>query len=472
MKKQGFETFLYKEKGSLPEQIWIVLSLSLPAILAQVTSIAMQYIDAGMVGSLGANATAAIGLVSSSTWLIGGTSIGLATGFSVQVAQMVGARRFEDATDVLRQSFSMLLLIGLGIALLGAGVSRFLPGWLGGQEEILADAGIYFFIYSCSVPFVMMRQLASSMMQASGDMRTPGILSAMVCLLDVFFNMLLIFPARKITISSLPVTIPGAGLGVKGAALGTAFSDIIIALIMLYMLCFRNQKLDLRKPGSWRWKRNTIETAARIAIPISLDQFFMCSAYIAATKIVAGIGTNAVAANSLAITAESLCYMPGYGIAVAATTIIGQTIGANRRDLTKSFSRVIVILGMTLMGAAAVFMFIMSPVIFSLLTSDPQVAKLGTQVLRMELIAEPFYGASFCCAGIFRGAGDTFIPSMMNLCSMWGVRIILAFFLVPRLGLQGYWLAMTIELYFRGTIFLIRLLRGSWYRKSIFQSSD
>ena len=149
MKKHGFDSFLYKEKGSLPKQIWIVLSLSFPAIMAQITSIAMQYIDAGMVGSLGADATAAIGLVSSSTWLIGGTTIGLATGFSVQVAQMVGARRYEDAADVLRQSFSILLLIGLGIALLGAGVSRFLPGWLGGQKEILADAGIYFFIYCC-----------------------------------------------------------------------------------------------------------------------------------------------------------------------------------------------------------------------------------------------------------------------------------------------------------------------------------
>lgn len=468
MKNRGFETFLYtNEKKSLTDQVRIVFRLSLPAILAQVTSIAMQYIDAGMVGSLGAGATASIGLVSSSTWLIGGTSIGLATGFSVQVAQMVGARRYKDATDVLRQSLSILLLIGLGIACLGAAVSGSLPGWLGGQKDILADAGIYFFIYSCSVPFVILRQLSASMMQASGDMRTPGILSATVCLLDVIFNMFLIFPGRKVTMGTESFSLPGAGLGVMGAALGTALSELVIALIMLYMLCFRNQKLDLRKPGSWRWKATTIKTAAKIAIPISLDQFCMCSAYIAATKIVAGIGTVAVAANSLAITAESLCYMPGYGIAVAATSIIGQTIGANRRDLTKSFSRVIVVLGMTLMGITAIFMFILAPFVFSMLTSDPQVAKLGTQVLRMELIAEPFYGASFCCAGIFRGAGDTFIPSVMNLCSMWGVRIFLALFLVPRLGLQGYWLAMTIELYFRGTIFLIRLLRGRWYRRSV-----
>jgi len=191
----------------------------------------------------------------------------------------------------------------------------------------------------------------------------------------------------------------------------------------------------------------------------------MCSAYIAATKIVAGLGTVAVAANSLSITAEGLCYMPGYGIGIAATTIIGQTIGAGRKDLTRSFSRVIVLTGMVFMSLMAVVMYIAAPHIFAMLTSDPRVAELSTGVLRMELVAEAFYGASICCTGVFRGAGDTLVPSLMNLFSMWGVRLVLAIFLVPGMGLYGYWLAMTIELFFRGTIFLIRLVRGRWERK-------
>lgn len=194
MNQYDFDTYLQKEKGTWKEEAGIILHLSLPAILAQLTSIAMQYIDAGMVGSLGAKATAAIGLVLSSTWLVGEICIGLSSGFSVQVAQLTGARQEAEARDVFRQSLTVLLFIGLGIAFLGTSISRVLPVWLGGSPEILSDAGTYFFIYSCSIPFSMMRYLSAGMMQCSGDMKTPGILSGLLCLLDVIFNMFFIFP--------------------------------------------------------------------------------------------------------------------------------------------------------------------------------------------------------------------------------------------------------------------------------------
>ncbi len=467
MKEVKLEKVLIEEKGSRAEQIRLVLALSLPAILAQLTSIAMQYIDAGMVGRLGANATAAIGLVSTTTWLIGGTCIGISAGFYVQVAQLIGARREKEATDVFRQAITMILILGLIIGSVGVAISGGLPVWLGGAEEIRKEATVYFLIYSLSIPFSMMRQLSAGMMQSSGDMKTPSILSAAVCILDVIFNFFLIFPSRHINMAGFSLFVPGAGLGVKGAALGTTLSDIVIALIMFYAVAFRNKKISLKTGGSWRWNKKTIVTAFKIAVPMSFDQFFMCSAYVAGTFIIAPLGTVVVAANTLAITAESLCYMPGYGIGAAATAIIGQTIGAARKDLTKSFSRVSVYMAMALMGATAVFMYILAPFAFSLLTSDPEVAALGTKVLRMELIAEPLYGASICCAGVFRGAGDTLRPSILNLVSMWGVRILLAAILVPHLGLEGYWIAMAIELCFRGIIFLIRLYRGKWMKKAV-----
>ena len=467
MKKQSLDSILTRQEVNQADKVRLVLSLSLPAILAQLTSIAMQYIDAGMVGSLGAGATASIGLVSSSTWLIGGSCIGISAGFYVQVAQLIGARRDREAEDVLRQGLITVLLIGALISMAGLAVSGSVPRWLGGEEEILANSTAYFRIYCMSIPFILIRQLSAGMMQSTGDMKTPSMLSALVCLLDVVLNMLLIFPARTVHIANLAVTLPGAGLGVVGAALGTALSEVIISLAALYLISTRNKRISLKNKGSWRWRKHTMVNAARIAIPLSFDQIFMCSAYVAGTKIVAGLGTVAVAANSLAITAESLCYMPGYGIGAAATAIIGQTIGAGRSDLTKSFSRVSVYLGMILMGFTAVLMYLGAPFVFSMLTSSVEVAALGTEVLRLELIAEPLYGASICCAGVFRGAGDTLRPSVMNLVSMWCVRIMLALVLVPRMGLRGYWTAMALELCFRGLIFLIRLYRGKWMKKAI-----
>ena len=467
MSNLNLDTVLHSDEVNQTDKVRLVLGLSLPAILAQLTSIAMQYIDAGMVGSLGAEATAAIGLVSSSTWLIGGSCIGISAGFYVQVAQLIGGRRDREAEDVLRQGLRTVLLLGIAISAVGVLISGRVPLWLGGGPAIQRDASSYFRIYCMMIPFSLLRQLTGGMMQSTGDMKTPSILSALVCLLDVVFNMLLIFPARTILMAGIPVPIPGAGLKVTGAALGTALAEVVISLTSLYLLAAKNRRISLKNKGSWKLRRRTMTTAARIALPLSFDQIFMCSAYVAGTFIVARLGTVAVAANSLAITAESLCYMPGYGIGAAATAIIGQTIGAERPDLTRSFSRVSVYLAMVMMGLTGLLMYLGAPFVFSRLTSSAEVAALGTAVLRTELIAEPLYGASIGCAGVFRGAGDTLRPSIMNLLSMWCVRILLAALLVPRMGLKGYWTAMAVELCFRGTIFLIRLYRGKWMRKAM-----
>lgn len=470
MKENVLEKVLNEEKGSKAEQIRLVLCLSLPAILAQLTSIAMQYIDAGMVGNMGANATAAIGLVSTSTWLVGGTCVGVSAGFYVQVAQLIGAGNYKKASEVFKQSLSMVMFIGMIIGLVCCLISGNLPIWLGGEADICKDASIYFLIFGLSVPFRLLRQLCAGMLQSTGDMKTPSILSGSVCILDVIFNYFLIFPKRLVSILGFSFAMPGLGLGVTGAALGTAFADILVGTLMFLAVAVKNDKLALSNNGSWMWDKNTMAVASKIALPMCADQFFMCSAYVAGTFIVAPLGTISVAANSLAVTAESLCYMPGYGVGSAATAIIGQTIGAKRDDLTRSFSRVSVYLGMLMMGLTAIFMFFFAPVAFRLLTNDAQVAALGTQVLRFELIAEPLYGASICCAGVFRGAGDTLKPSIMNLISMWGVRILLAAILVPHYGLLGYWIAMATELCFRGIIFLIRLYRGKWMKKMLVEA--
>ena len=469
MKETTLDIILKQEEVSRAEKVRLVLSMSLPAILAQLTSIAMQYIDAGMVGSMGANATASIGLVSSTTWLIGGSCIGLSAGFYVQIAQLIGAGRDSEAENVLRQGLKTVVVLGILISVLCYAIGGSLPRWLGGDREIWSDSSAYFRVYCLAVPFVLLRQLSTGTMQSTGDMKTPSILSAVVCFLDVILNSFMIFPTRTVSLPGLipEVTIPGAGLRVVGAALATTLSEVIISLVALYLVATRNKRISLRNEGSWKWRRQTVMNAAKIGIPLSFDQIFMCSAYVAGTRIVATLGTVAVAANSLAITAESLCYMPGYGIGAAATAIIGQTIGAGRRDLTRSFSRVSVCLGMVLMGLTGVLMYFGAPVVFSMLTSSAEVAALGTAVLRIELVAEPLYGASICCAGAFRGAGDTLTPSVMNLVSMWCVRIVLALVLVPRMGLHGYWTAMALELCFRGVIFLARLFRGKWMKKAM-----
>lgn len=312
-------------------QMGKVIALSVPAILAELSSMAMQYIDSAMVGSLGAQASASIGLVSTSTWLLSGLCISIASGFSVQTAQLIGAKREAEARDVLRQSFVVALLFGMTLMALGVFISAALPVWLGGDPSIRADASRYFLIYACAMPAVQMRQLSGSMLQCSGNMRTPSILNALMCGLDVVFNGLLIFD--QLSIPLLGIKIPGMGLGVAGAAFGTALAEYVTACLMVSAVCFGSPLLRLRSGGSWRLRRACMARAARIAVPMAFEHSVMCGAQIASTRIVAPLGTVSIAANSLAVTAESLCYMPGYGIATAATTLVGQSIGAGRRDL-------------------------------------------------------------------------------------------------------------------------------------------
>lgn len=450
------------EEQSIKEQLSRVIQLSIPAVLAEISSIAMQYIDAAMVGSMGANASAAIGLVSSTTWLFGGLCIAAATGFSVQVAQLVGAGRDGDARRVLRQAVLCTLAFGLLLSSIGIGISRSLPVWLGGETDVCADASRYFLVYACALPASQIRQMAGSMLQCSGNMRIPSKLNIMMCILDVVLNSLLIFPSRQAAILHMQIWLPGAGLGVMGAALGTALSEVVTAAFMLYAACFRSGHLRLERHGNWRLDGNCLKLAVRLAMPMAFEHMILCGAQIAGTRIVAPLGTVSVAANSLAVTAESLCYMPGYGISAAATTLVGQSIGAGKPGLAKHYAGLSVALGASVMACTGCLMFFGAPYMFTILTPDVQIRTLGAKVLRIEAFAEPLFAVSIVAAGALRGAGDTLVPSIMNLASMWGVRITASFLLAPRFGLAGVWTAMCVELCVRGVLFLVRLIRGKW----------
>ena len=157
------------------EQLKLVLYLSLPAVMAQITSIIMQYIDASMVGQLGAVKSASIGLVSTSTWLFGGLCMAAATGFSVQVAQLIGAGKDSEARSVLRQAIISTLIFSVLLVAIGILISYPLPVWPGADETIRGDAIYYFRIYIASLPAVQLSLLAANMLQCSGNMRTPSL---------------------------------------------------------------------------------------------------------------------------------------------------------------------------------------------------------------------------------------------------------------------------------------------------------
>lgn len=450
---------------SWSQRLSLTVTLSLPAMLAQLSSIAMQYIDASMVGRLGADDSASIGLVSTSLWLFWGICSAMTSGYSVQVAHKIGANNAEGARRVFRQGIVAALIFSFCIAAVGIAIAWRLPHWLGGEEAICANASLYFVVFVAALPLLTLNYLAGGMLRCAGNMKVPSAISTLMCVLDCVFNFILIFPSHHFSIGGFNVTIPGADLGVLGAALGTVGAEAVCALLMMWYAYRKQPEIRLTGySGDWRPTRDITRKAVSISIPMTVEHAVICGAQIAVTMIVAPLGVVAIAANAFAVTAEGLCYMPGYGIGDAATALTGQSHGASRDLLTRRFGYMAVGLGMSVMTVMGVLMYLFAGDIMSLITPVKSISDLGTEILRIEAWAEPMFGASIVAYGAFVGVGHTTLPAIMNFGSIWLVRVPLAWWLAGEWGLPGVWTAMCIELIFRGTIFLLRLFFSKWYR--------
>ena len=432
------------------EKLNLIVGLSIPSMLAQISTVMMFFIDASMVGHLGAEASASIGLIESTTWLVGSLLSAAATGFSVQVAHFIGANDFVKARQVFRHALICGLAFSVFLSLIGVGIHSHLPYWLGGGADIASASSGYFLIYSLVLPFVYLYHTSEMMLKSAGNMHTPSVMAVLVCICDVIFNYIFIYICK---------------LGVVGAAMGTALAYICISLPNLYLSACKNRMLNLRQDHvRFHWVKEYVQRACKISIPIAIQNILMSGAQIVSTMIVAPLGNIAIAAHSFAITAESLCYMPGYGIGDAATTLVGQTHGAGRIDLCKNFAYMTVGLGMLVMALMGVIMYVFAPEMIGVLSPVEAIRQLGTTCLRIEAFAEPFFAASIVTYCVCVGAGDTFKPAAINLGTMWLVRLTLAYALSKSYGLEGVWIAMATELTFRGVLFLIRLFRGSWMK--------
>lgn len=433
------------------QQLSLTMMLAVPAILAQLSSVLMQYIDFAMVGHLGANQAASIGLVSTCMWLFNGFAMAVATGFTVQVAHACGAKDFGRARNLLRQGLSSAAAFSLLLGLAGVLVSGALPGWLGGAEEIRADGTAYFRIYAGFLPISMAGYAASAMVQSSGNMKVPSMVYIAMCALDVVFNYIFIYLLD---------------MGVEGAAWGTGIAETLASVFGIWYALTRSEELKITgTKGSFIPPAATRRAAFRVTGPLWLQNIVMRGAYVASTLIVAPLGPVSIAANALAITAESFCYMPGYGLEEASTTLVGQSLGARRRDLARRFGWTTIGMGMAMMSLLAVAMYAFAPQMMGIMSNDPEVVSLGARVLRIEAFAEAFYAASIVGFGVCAGAGQTLVPTILNFGTMWIVRIGLALILTPRYGLTGYWIAMCIELSFRGILFLVYVRSNHWLKK-------
>lgn len=397
------------KKIEFKDQLKIVILLSVPAILEQLVGTAMSYIDTAMVGSLGYKATAAIGVVASTTWLFGGICTAAVLGFSVQVAQYLGAGKNKLARQVVCQSILFNIIFGLCMALIVVGASFYLPTLLGADPSICRDATLYLAIVGAFIPFNMMAMLHSGMLRCSGNAVLPSLMN-----------------------------------------------------ILMYIVVKKESSLRLLGDESWKFDKDILKNVVNLSIPAGLERVTLSLAQVVMTGVVSSMGAVSVAINYVAVSAEGLCYLPAYGIGGAATTLVGQSIGAKRKDMAKRFAYLTTLLSFVLVIFMSVILFVFAPFLASTLTNSQEVIDGASECLRIVSFSEPLFAISIVVMGALRGAGDSKRPFILNALSMWGMRVLPIIIFTKRYGVIGVWVTMTFELVFRGILFFVRMVRGKW----------
>jgi len=441
-----------------------ILLLAWPTIAEQILQIMVSYVDTAMVGSLGANATASIAINSSFIHLINGIMNAAALGFGVQMARLMGEGRPERARQVIRQGLLVMLMTGLGLTLAIQLAADRVPAWLGGSPAILAHAAAYLRIVMSASLMSMSVIFCGTMLRFAGDTKTPLLYNILTNLLNVAGNFFLIFQPRTIQVMGHTFHVWGAGMGVEGAALATAAASAFSGLMLLRALFSNSFPLKVSLKGECTLDRDILHYAWHLGAPAAYERLILSSGQILMTRLVAGLGTASLAAYHLANTAESISYMPGYGLAVAATTLVAQSLGADKPLLAWQYAKRSTQYGVVSMAFAGLMMFLFSRQLMMLFTPDPQVIALGAVGLKIMAFSEPFFALAIVISGVLRGAGDTKRPFYYTSIGMWGVRVgtVILLCYVLEIGVYGAWVGMILDLMVRGILSLRRILGGQW----------
>ena len=439
-----------------------VLRLAWPCILENLTVIMISFIDAAMIGVLGPAATAAVGVNASPSWLLGGLVQSLGVGGTALVARLIGAGEHREAGRVSALVLRMALLLSAFLTVLMLFGAPAIPILMNADASIVDEAVAYMRLLALGFIPHYTGIAAGALIRGAGDTKTPMAAGLLSNGLNVVLNFFLIYEPRTVHLFGLALPLWGAGMGVRGAAAASALATGISGAFLL--LSLPRKKSVLRVQWRAAWDGQIVRRVLRVAYPAALERAAINLGQIMFARMVSSVGVAAFAAHNQSIQVESLGYMPAHGFAAAATTLVGQGLGAGRPEDARERGGRAIFLCLLLLTGVGAFLFAAAPFLISLLTPDAEVRAIGAMLIRICAFEQPFNALSIVTAGALRGAGDTKVPFYYSLVSMWGVRIALAWLLGTRLGfgVAGFWWAMVADLGVRGTLLVLRFRRGRW----------
>ncbi len=449
-----------KRKAYMSRSLKVALPCMFENLLASVVTIA----DTIMVGSLGAVATAAVAINASPSWFLNALPMIFSVGGTVLVAREVGAEDYplagRAASTAVGAAFSVSVILMLVMMFL----SPFVPIWMGAAPEVIPDAINYLRIYSLAIVPQFCGLTAAGLIRGAGNTKTPMLVGLSTNLVNVVVNFLLIFPARELTIFGFTFNMWGAGMGVSGAAIATALSQTISGVFMVMLLFNNSQVIKISIKDMVPFDFKIMKRMVRVGLPAAAERLAISIGQIFFQRMIADLGTIQVAAHYLATTAESITYMPAFGFGIAATTLVGQSLGAKNKEDARIYANINGFLGILLGVFCGLLLFIFPTQLLSLFSNEPAVIAEGSGVIRLIALVQPAFGFVIVLTGILRGAGDTKVPLFAAVFGMWGIRLLFTWILTYAFGfgLMGAWTAMGVDLFVRMCIVYSRFRKRTW----------
>jgi len=444
--------------------------LALPAITEMLMHTLLGFADMAMVGSLGASAIAAIGLSDMPMMTAMSLFAAISVGTTALVARAIGAKNPIEASKIAKQSLLISIIMAIAFTSLGISFARTVVVLMGAETDVIPLSVSYFRTVSYGLPLMIVGMIMSGVLRGSGDTKTPMYVNGLSNIVNIIGNFFMIYSSRTVVFSlpflqdNISLFIPGAGLGVTGAAISTTFSRSLAGIIILTLLISNKAIVKINIKEKLSVDFDVIKRIFKIGIPAAIEQFFMRFGQLLFGRIVASLGTVMFAAHRITLTAESLSFNVGFGFALAATTLVGQYLGAEKPELAEKSGFIAVEMGAMFMTVVGLFFFIWPDLFLKIFTRDVEILDNARWCLRIVAISQPFLAGVMGFAGALRGAGDTKSVLLITFIGVWGVRITLAYLFAKVLGfgLIGAWVAMSTDLIVRGILLFIKFKGGNW----------
>lgn len=429
-----------------------ILSLAWPVIVSNFLQVLATTVDLVMVGRIGVAELNAVGIGGNIVFFTFTVMIGITSGTIALVARATGAKKPREADHFLFQSIISGVLLSLPMIVVGVLFSHALVAPFSPTPEIQALAADYVAIIFLSVPSLFVIFIANAALRAAGDTKTPLIIGVVENLVNFAINYVLIFG-----------NFGFPALGVRGAAIGTSLAYFVGAVLFLGLFVDRRVRVGIR------WERPvanwpTIRRILRIGVPAATEQLAFQIGILIWIVFVVSFGEDALAAHQIGLRVQSFAFMPGLGLSIASSALVGQNLGAQSPDQAERSARESTKLSIAIMGSIAAFNFVFAPWIALAFANPGPAVDLAVLFIRLHALSIPAVAAFFTLSGSLRGAGDTKWPLYTSVFGTYVVRLPLSALLgyVLGFGLLGVWIALPIEYWVRALIILPHFNGGSW----------